>query len=95
MIASAFKLKSLSQLTRSRSNDNKTTLMEYLYLYLLQNNEKLLGFINEWASLEGAVSVDVPTLRGAIAQIRAKLNLINSRTKSAETNSLATDSLGR
>merc|ERR1712228_16873 len=89
--AHGFKLKSLSQLTRSRSNDNKTTLMEFLYLYLLKNNEKLLSFIDEWSSLENAVSVDVPTLRGAINQIRAKLNLINNRTKSAETNSLATD----
>merc|ERR1712032_332490 len=90
--AHGFRLKSLSQLTRSRSTDNKTTLMEYLYLYMQNHNEKLLSFIDEWSSLESAVSVDIPTLRGAINQIKAKLNLINNRTKSADSSSsLVTD----
>jgi len=89
--AHGFKLKSLSQLTRSKAADNKTTLMEYLYLYLLKKNEKLLAFPKEWESLEGAVSVDIPTLRGNIAQIGAKLNIINNRVKGSASNSIAGD----
>jgi len=86
--AHGFKICSLSQLTECKS-ENGQTLMEYLYLYSLKNNKNLLNFIDEWASLESAVSVDVPTLRLAVNQINVKLNLINNRTKS--TNSLATD----
>eukprot|EP01084_Bolivina_argentea_P172755 299218_1 len=89
--AHGFKLKSLSQLTRSRSTNNKVTLMEYLYLYLLKSNPKLLEFTEEWNALEAAISVDIPTLRAAISQIGAKLNIINKRCKVAETNSIAGD----
>lgn len=45
--AHGFKLASLSQLTRSRSTDNKVTLMEFLYIYLEKKNKKLLGFVDD------------------------------------------------
>ena len=81
--AYGFKLSSLSQLTRSRSTDNKVTLMEYLYLYLEKTQPEVIKFTEEWSALNEAVSVDIPTLRSGVAQIGAKLNLIQRRVEAA------------
>ena len=48
-------------------------------------------YVDECTLLENTVSVDVPTLRAAISQIGAKLNIINNRCKAAATNSIAGD----
>ena len=57
--------------------------MEYLYLFLESKQPAVLQFAEEWSPLHDAVSVDIPTLRSGVAQIGAKLKLIERRVDAA------------
>ncbi|ETO35247.1 hypothetical protein RFI_01816 [Reticulomyxa filosa] len=54
--AFGFKLNSLTQLSRSRTVDNKQTLLQYLYVQLEQKDTKVLEFSNDLASLDDATT---------------------------------------
>ena len=72
--AYGFKISSLTQLTRSRSVDNKQTLLEYLYEFLESQCKQSIRFVDDLAALENACEVDIPTLRRAMSSIGGKLN---------------------
>jgi len=82
--AFGFKLNSLTQLSRSRTVDNKQTLLQYLYVWLEQKDTKVLEFGNELTSLDDATTVDLATLRTNMSTIRSRLTLIQTRLKQAE-----------
>ena len=82
--AYGFKISSLTQLTRSRSVDNKQTLLEYLYEFLESQCKDSIGFVDDLAELENACEVDIPTLRCAMSSIGGKLKQINGRLKTLE-----------
>lgn len=84
--AYGFKLSSLQQLTRSRSIDNKMTLMEYLYVHLQTNRPQLLSFVDEWKMLDNATTIDVQTMKGNINKMNSKLNMIRKRIEQPSDN---------
>ena len=81
--AYGFKLASLSQLTRSRTVDNASTLMEYIYSFLSEHHDEdhkeALNFTKDLSSLDDACSVDVSVVRQNIAALKHKLNTIKKR----------------
>jgi len=82
--AFGFKLNSLTQLSRSRTVDNKQTLLQFLYIWLELKDIKVLDFTNELACLDDATTVDLATLRTNMSTIRSRLTLIQTRLKQAE-----------
>jgi len=66
--------------------------MEYLYRFLEEKQPAVLSFTAEWAPLDEAVSVDIPTLRSGVAMIAAKLKQIERRNDvAAKSGSIAGD----
>ena len=81
--ARGFKLSSLGQLVSSRTSDNKSTLMEYLYLFCINNGsdkyQEALKFAEDLLPLEEAKSIDIPTLRQNIGALNKNVQLIAAR----------------
>ena len=80
--AYGFKISSLTQLTRSRSVDNKQTLLEYLYEFLDYD----VRFVNELEALDSACDVDIPALRAAVSGIGGQLNQTKARLEQKSKN---------
>lgn len=81
--AYGFKLASLNQLMRSRTVDNSSTLMEYLYEFVSNPKndtyKEAMSFPKDLQALDDATTVDISVLRQNISQIRMKLARIKKR----------------
>ncbi|ETO24056.1 protein diaphanous like protein [Reticulomyxa filosa] len=83
--AFGFKLGSLIQLSRSKTVDNKQSLLQYLYEWLEVHDNSVLDFTNELACLEDASAVDMSTLRENVTSIGSRLKAIQDRLKQKPT----------
>eukprot|EP01084_Bolivina_argentea_P034137 63181_1 len=91
--AYGFKLSSLSHLMRSKTVDNKQTMMEYIYCFVARSEKykSVIRFVNELQCLEKASNIDVAILRKNIFDIGHKLNLIKRRNDNFEKIGLVSD----